>query len=85
VPQLITIAPNNGDQPSFIKCFTAGFRRVNVAHVKADSTTRILRIRGTGVSMTRIKRDETRPTKERVTRSPKQLATGGAMLSDTST
>jgi hypothetical protein len=75
------MAPNNGDQPCLIRSFTKGFRCVKTAQNKDDSITRRTRIKGTGVLTKLMRAAETAPTKQSVTRSPRQAAIGGAMLS----
>ena len=47
----------------------------------ALQTIRIARMKGMGVLITSMRRADVSPTKQRVMRSPRQDATGGAMLS----
>lgn len=56
---------------------------VNTKQTLAPITTRAARIKGMGVSMTRIRTVDITPIKQRVMRSPRQEATGGAILSVT--
>lgn len=81
VALLITIAPNSGLHPCFRRSFTNGFLRVQTAQVIEDSITRIARKKGMGVLTKLMRAAETTPTRQRVTRSPRQDAMGGAMLS----
>ena len=81
VPQLMTMAPNNGDQPCVIRSFTNGFRCVKTAQEKVDSITRKARMNGTSVLIKLMRAAETAPKRKSVTRSPRQAAMGGAMLS----
>jgi hypothetical protein len=77
----MTIAPNSGDQPCLIKSLTNEFRRVKAVQDNDDNITRMPRMNGNGVLTKLIRAAETTPTRQRVIRSPRQAAMGGAMLS----
>ena len=47
----------------------------------AESVTKTTAMSGIGVSIKMIKKEETTPSSKRVTRSPRQAAIGGAILS----
>jgi len=81
VALLMIMAPNNGDQPCLIRSFTKGFRCVMRAHEKDDNMTSRTRMNGNGVFTRLMRAAETTPTRQSVTRSPRQAAIGGAMLS----
>ena len=81
VALLITIAPNSGLHPCNKRSFTNEFLRVQIAQVIEDSITRMARKKGMRVLTKLMRAAETTPTKQRVTRSPRQDAIGGAMLS----
>lgn len=84
VPLLITIAPKSGLHPCQIKCLTSGFRRAMVPHTPMETTTimtiRMIKRIG-GEENNGRSRVELMPRSVRVTRSPRQDAIGGAMLS----
>lgn len=78
----MTMAPNRGDQPCPIRSFTKGFRRVQTAQKIDERTTRKAMMRGAGVLTKLMRAAETAPRRQSVTRSPKQEAIGGAILSN---
>lgn len=81
VPLLMTIAPKSGAQPCVRSGATRGFRRVNIPQESAERTTRMATVNGMGVCRKMIRTEETAPRSMSVTRSPRQEAMGGAMLS----
>ena len=81
VAVLITIAPNKGVQPCVINGLTYSLRWTITAQATAVSTKRINRTSGTGVSTKLTSKDDTRPKRHKVMRSPRQAAMGGAILS----
>lgn len=81
VALLITIAPNSGLHPCVKRSLTNGFLRVQTAQVIEDKITRMARKKGMGVLTKLMRAAETIPKRQRVTRSPRQDAIGGAMLS----
>lgn len=81
VPLLMTIAPKSGAQPCVRRGATRGFRRVKRPQESADRTTRTAMVKGIGVCRKMMSTEETAPRRMSVTRSPRQEAMGGAMLS----
>lgn len=82
VAVLMIIAPNNGVHPCEISPRTYGFLRTYSAHPKEDIMRRTQKTRGRGVLTKPMRNVETSPRRQRVMRSPKQAAMGGAILSD---
>lgn len=80
VPELISIAPNSGVQPDHSKCFTSAF--LDAARTARNVKPRRARRRrkGMGEGMYNRAVDESARS-VRVSRSPRQLAIGGAILS----
>ena len=78
---LMAMAPKRGDHPCVSRGRTCGLRRVKRREAVALQTMRMASIKGTGVLITLMRRAEVRPTKQRVMRSPRHEAIGGAMLS----
>lgn len=81
VPLLMIMAPNSGDHPCARRCLTKGLRRVEKPQEMAESTTMTMTMKGSEVLTKTIKIAETNASSDSVTRSPRQLATGGAILS----
>lgn len=81
VPLLITMAPKSGNQPCVRRGLTWLLLIVKTKQALAETRTTAARIKGMGVLITRIRTDDIMPMKHKVTRSPRQDATGGAMLS----
>jgi hypothetical protein len=81
VPLLMTIAPNRGVHPCVRRGRTWVLRSVNAKHTAPTPMTRTPRMKGMGVCRRGMRRLERMPMRMRVTRSPRQEATGGAMLS----
>ena len=81
VALLMIMAPNSGDQPSFRRSFTKGFRCVKRVQKQDDSIMRRRRMSGTGVLMKLMRAAAAAPKTQSVTRSPRQAAIGGAILS----
>ena len=81
VPQLMTIAANRGTQPSQRRWLTLRLRRVTTAQPTAATARMMIMMRGKGVLIRTMLTDDARPSKRRVTRSPRHAAIGGAMLS----
>jgi len=81
VALLMTIAPNSGVQPCHIRCLTTLLPRTIKAHKVAEHIRNNTMIRGHRVLTKLIKIEEIVPSKHNVTRSPRQDAIGGAMLS----
>ena len=81
VPLLIIIAPNRGVHPCVRRGRTCGLRSVNAKHATPIPTTSTPIIKGMGVCKKGMRRLDSIPMRMRVTRSPRQEATGGAMLS----
>ena len=81
VPLLIIIAPNRGVHPCVRRSRTCGLRSVNAKHATPIPTTSTPRMKGMGVCKKGMRRLDSIPMRMRVTRSPRQEATGGAMLS----
>ena len=79
--ELITMAPKRGDQPCDRRPATCGLRREKYRETIAILVTSVRITNGTGVFKNGMRAFETRPRRKRVTRSPRQEAIGGAMLS----
>lgn len=81
VAVLTIIAPNNGVQPCFRRSLTKLFRRTKWTQKQVETTRKMQSTRGNGVLTKSISSVEIRPRRQRVMRSPKHEAIGGAMLS----
>jgi len=81
VPLLIAIAPNRGDQPSLMSGRTCGLFNVYIKQLMAMHTTKAATMKGMGVRIKGISNVDTVPTRSRVTKSPRQEAIAGAILS----
>lgn len=75
------IATNNGVHPCHKRSRTCPFRLVESPNAAAERTTMRQTIAGTGVCMKGNNAVAMNPRTIRVTKSPRQEATGGAMLS----
>jgi hypothetical protein len=76
----MTMAPNRGVQPCVIRGLTSGLREVKIPHAVEDMMIRTMIMSDSGVG--RLMRTvETPPKRESVKRSPREAATGGAILS----
>ena len=82
VAVLIAIATKRGDQPCVSRWRTCSLRFVMIAHPTAASASTTTMMIGTGVPSTPRCSSAMTPRSERVTRSPRHAATGGAMLSE---
>ena len=81
VALLITMAPNRGGQPCHMRSLTSLLRLTKKVHQIADKTRNNTSTSGNGVLTKLIKAEETVPSKDSVTKSPRHDATGGAILS----
>lgn len=82
VPLLMTMAPKSGVQPCDMRSLTKLFPRTTTAHATAEDMTSIAMIRGNAVLIQFINTELMAPRRDKVTRSPRKDATGGAMLSE---
>ena len=81
VPLLIIIAPNRGVHPCVRKSRTCALRIVNAKHATPIPTTSTQRMKGMGAYKKGMRRLDSTPMRMRVTRSSRQEATGGTILS----
>jgi hypothetical protein len=77
----MTIAPSNGVQPSLRSGLTCSFFVTKVAQKVAKRMTIAMTTKGAAVPIPRMRRVDIAASIDMVTRSPKQEAIGGAMLS----
>ena len=80
VPLLIIMAPNRGVHPCVRRGRTCALRSANAKHAMPIPTTSTPRMKGMGVCKGGMRRLDSMPMRMRVTRSPRQEATSGAML-----
>ena len=77
----MNMAPKSGVQPCERRLLTCGFLRTQIMHAVDEMTRRMHKTRGSGVLTKPMRNVDTSPKRQRVMRSPKHAATGGAILS----